>query len=272
MESVRFWLAALCWQKSLLCNVFTRMLLYPESTLQLGSSRRFCEVFKEVYFDSLSAVRWRGLPSGHSSISNIRPDDVVYCPEAHLSTVPAIRTMCHTVWTPDRPSIIRLDPPLYREASVRSCVGPDVSAARSDNVQWSISFRFSFQVQIREDWCNRPDDVDSRPDALIHKARIVIQTQQSGRLSAWSGHTFNIYGNCGFNFNRPDACLSWAGRARNKYGNCVLKINCPDGHPPGPDAWILIWKLLAVDVRPSVRWCLTVRMPKTCCANIYLNK
>jgi hypothetical protein len=52
-------LAAFCWTKSLLCNVtvFTGMLLHPESTLQLCSSRRFCEVFKEVYFVSLSAVR-----------------------------------------------------------------------------------------------------------------------------------------------------------------------------------------------------------------------
>jgi hypothetical protein len=54
-----FVLAAFCWTKSLLCNVaaFTGMLLYPESTLQLCSSRRFYEVFKEVYFGSLSAVR-----------------------------------------------------------------------------------------------------------------------------------------------------------------------------------------------------------------------
>jgi len=52
-------LATFCWTKSLLCNVaaFTGMLLYPESTLQLCSSRRFCEVFKEVHFGSLSAVR-----------------------------------------------------------------------------------------------------------------------------------------------------------------------------------------------------------------------
>jgi hypothetical protein len=76
-------LAAFCWTKSLLCNVavFIGMLLYPESTLQLCSSRRFCDVFKEVYFSSLSAVRttWysvrtligqqhlsrrRGIPSG----------------------------------------------------------------------------------------------------------------------------------------------------------------------------------------------------------------
>jgi hypothetical protein len=74
--------------------------------------------------------------------------------------------------------------------------------------------------------------MDSRPDALIHKARIAIQIQPSGRQSAWSGRTFNRYGNCVFNFNHPDACLSWSGRALNSYGNCVLKINHPDGHPP----------------------------------------
>jgi hypothetical protein len=70
--------------------------------------------------------------------------------------------------------------------------------------------------------------VDSRLDALIHKARIAIQIQPSGRQSAWSGRAFNKYGNCVFNFNHPDACLSWSGRALNKYGNCVLKINRPD--------------------------------------------
>jgi hypothetical protein len=54
-----FVLAAFYWTKSLLYNVaaFTGMLLYPESTLQLCFSRRFYEVFKEVYFGSLSAVR-----------------------------------------------------------------------------------------------------------------------------------------------------------------------------------------------------------------------
>jgi hypothetical protein len=59
MYMLVFVLAAFYWTKSFLCNVaaFTGMLLYPESTLQLCSSRRFCEVFKEVYFGSLSAVR-----------------------------------------------------------------------------------------------------------------------------------------------------------------------------------------------------------------------
>jgi hypothetical protein len=74
--------------------------------------------------------------------------------------------------------------------------------------------------------------VDSRPNALIHKARIAIQIQSSRRQSAWSGRTFNRYGNCVFNFNLLDACLSWSGRTLNRYENYVLKINRPDGHFP----------------------------------------
>jgi hypothetical protein len=90
----------------------------------------------------------------------------------------------------------------------------------------------SFQNYIWEDCCSRPADVDFYPDPFLLKARIEIQIQPSGRLSAWSGGAFNKYGNCVFDFNRPDACLSWSGCAHSKYGNCVLKINRPDDHPP----------------------------------------
>jgi hypothetical protein len=54
--------------------------------------------------------------------------------------------------------------------------------------------------------------VDSRPDALIHKASIAIQIQTSGRQSVWSGR----------------ACI--------RYGNCVHQIDCPDAHPLSLDA------------------------------------
>jgi hypothetical protein len=67
--------------------------------------------------------------------------------------------------------------------------------------------------------------VDSHPDPPIHKARIAIQIQPSECQSAWSGRAFNRYGNCIFNFYRPDACLSWSGRVLIRYRNCVLKIN-----------------------------------------------
>jgi hypothetical protein len=47
-----------------------------------------------------------------------------------------------------------------------------------------------------------------------------------------SGRAFNRYGNCAFNFNCTDACLSWSGRTHYRYGNYVLKINRLNGHPP----------------------------------------
>jgi hypothetical protein len=57
-------------EKPLLCNVaaFIGILLYPESTLQLCSSRRFCEVVKDLFRFPVS-----------------RPDDVVFRPDAHQS-------------------------------------------------------------------------------------------------------------------------------------------------------------------------------------------
>jgi len=72
--------------------------------------------------------------------------------------------------------------------------------------------RFLSKTQIWEDCCNHLDDMDSRPDPLIHKVSIAIQIQTPGRQLAWSGH------------------------ASIRYGNCVHLINCPDDHPPGPDA------------------------------------
>jgi hypothetical protein len=48
----------------------------------------------------------------------------------------------------------------------------------------------------------------------------------------WSGCAFIKEGNCRFNFNRLDDCLSWSGRAYIRYGNCVLKFSRPDAHRP----------------------------------------
>jgi hypothetical protein len=78
-------------------------------------------------------------PSGRRAIPS-------RCPTNQASSV---RTTCHSIRTHDRPSIIRPDDvtfcpdaPLYREASVPACIRPDVSAARPDASQRSISFRF----------------------------------------------------------------------------------------------------------------------------------
>jgi hypothetical protein len=51
-----------------------------------------------------------------------RPDDVSSRPDAHLSTVPSVRTMY----------LFRPDPTLCREASVLACIRPDLSLARPD--------------------------------------------------------------------------------------------------------------------------------------------
>jgi hypothetical protein len=76
-------------------------------------------------------------------------------PDAHLSTIPSVRTTCHTVRTPDRPSIIYLDGVhsrpdlhcfeklLFQLTSVRTSQQP-VRTPLSDR-----SASDSFQVQFK---------------------------------------------------------------------------------------------------------------------------
>jgi hypothetical protein len=175
------------------------MLLYPESTLQLCSLRSFCEFFKDLFRFPISRqddVVFH--PDAHQSATFVRTPISVQklrtvqgClhPEAHLTTVPSIRTTCHTVWTSVRPSIIHPDdvhfhpdPPLCREGSIQL---PSVRTFLQ-HVWTPLSTRpvsDSFQVSIKERSINRPDDVVSRPDACLLKARIAIQISSSGRLS-----------------------------------------------------------------------------------------
>jgi CDP-diacylglycerol pyrophosphatase len=80
-----------------------------------------------------------------------------------------------------------------------------------------------------EDYCNRPDDVDSRLDALTHKARIAIQIQPSERQVA---------------IQIQIACR------RSTVRTAIPNVQ---------NGRSLIWKLLAADVRPSGRQCLIVR-------------
>jgi hypothetical protein len=143
---------------------------------------------------------------------------------------------CHTVWTPirlkDHPSGRRGFPYfLYVEKlrTASTCIRPDVSAARPDDSQCSIKASgFLSKTQIWEDCYNCPDDMDSRPDALIHKASIAIQIQTFGRQSSSSERV----------------CI--------KYGNCVHHINRPDDHPPGPEARSLYMEITCSE-RVTVR-------------------
>jgi len=64
-----------------------------------------------------------------------------------------------------------------------------------------MSFYFLSKTQIWEDRCNRPDDVDSRPDTLIHKASRAFKIQMFGRQTSCSGRASYIYGNCVHHIN-----------------------------------------------------------------------
>jgi len=163
-------LASFCvWTKSLMCKDAVNR----DSTCQ-SIFRRLCTAKKIEDF--------------RFSVS--RPDDVLSSPDAHLSTAWFVRTTCHTVWTPDRPaSSVRttylsirtlhcIEKLLFQLASVRTSQQP---------VQTSISDQSasdSFQVQNMGRLIHRPDDVVSRLDSLINKARIAIQISPSGRQSA----------------------------------------------------------------------------------------
>jgi hypothetical protein len=125
-------------------------------------------------FGSLSAVR---------TIEPSRPD-------AHLTTVPIVRTMYHTVRTPVRPSIIRPDdvhfrpdPLLSREVSIQ-LVSVQTSQQPVRTPLGTQPVSYSFQVSIKERSLNRPDDVVSRPNALLLKARIAIQISPSGTTAS----------------------------------------------------------------------------------------
>jgi hypothetical protein len=88
--------------------------------------------------------------------------------------------------------------------TIPSCICPDVSATRPDVVQCSTSYGISSKTQIWEDSCNFPNDVCSRPNALLHKASHAFKVQQSGCHSSWFGHSNFIYENCMHQFNLPD--------------------------------------------------------------------
>jgi hypothetical protein len=186
-------LATFCWTKSLLCN----------DAFYQGF--RYSEVFSERFYTvckSKNSVPCQ--PSGQRAIPFGRQSAIA--------------------------SSVRTFPCVEKLRTVPAYIRPDVSAARPDDPQRSTkALGFLSKTSIWEDRCNRPDDVDSRPDALIHKASIAIQIQTSGRQSAWSGR----------------ACI--------KYGNCVHLIDRQDNHPPGPDARSLYMEITCTG-------CTTIRM------------
>jgi hypothetical protein len=125
-------------------HLFVKMLLsgIPLFRVMTEDSKRFS---RQKFSESLSAIR---------TIVPSRPD-------AHLSTIPSVRTTCLTVRMLVKPSIIRPDDVQFPSGRLSS---PSRLLSVIDQLQILSKFN------LREDCFNRQNDVDSRPDALIHKA------------------------------------------------------------------------------------------------------
>jgi hypothetical protein len=144
-------------------HLFVKMLFKKDSTIQ-KCFRCFCTAFKTEDF----------------RVPVSRPDDVSSRSDAHLS-----------LFHPSGRRAIPSGRPTYQASSVRTTCIPvrtfNVSrsycsslhpSGRLNSPSGRLSVIDQSQIlsnfKIREDCFNRPDDVDSRPDALIHKARIEI--------------------------------------------------------------------------------------------------
>jgi hypothetical protein len=144
-----------------------------------SSSRRFCTVYKSMKSDPLQLSRRRDIPPRRPTVQSIiHPDDENFSSEPssvsrsfELFHLASVQTFQQHVRTP---------------LSVRSAMG------------------FLSKTQIWEDSCNCPNDVDSRPDALIHKASRAFKIRTSERRSSWSERPSFIYGNCVHQINRSD--------------------------------------------------------------------
>jgi len=114
------------------------------------------------------------IPSRRSSVHCfIRPDDVPYSPDAQTDQASFVRMTCFPVQT------------FTVSRSYCSSLNP---SGRSSSPFGRLSVIDQLQIiskfNLRVDCFNRPDEVDSNLDALIHKARIAIQISPSGRQTA----------------------------------------------------------------------------------------
>jgi hypothetical protein len=175
-------------------HFFVIMLSNRDSAIQ-SASKRFCTVYKSGKFCSLPAV-WM---TWHT----VRTPN---CPKYH----------------PSGPSTVLRSFELFQLASVRIF----------QQYVWTplgvqLAMEFPSKTQLWEDRCNRPDDVESRPDALILKASIAFKS----RL--------------------PDT------RALDMEITCI-RSTVWTTIPLVQTREALIWKLLAAEVQPSGRQGTTV--------------
>jgi hypothetical protein len=99
-------------------------------------------------------MRVRRISSSLSAVRTIEPS----LPDAHLSTVPSVRTTCHPVRTPDRQASsvqttcsFRPDPFAVSRRFSTTSYHPDVSTARADAYQFSNGSLILSKFQERED-------------------------------------------------------------------------------------------------------------------------
>jgi hypothetical protein len=204
-------LASFCvWTKSLKCkNVVNR-----DSTIQSLQVRRI-QVPCQPSGRSSHPVRTHICPLFHPSRQRVIPSG------RQIDQASSVRTTCLSVRT------------LHCVEKVLSSLHPS-GRFNSMSGRLSILYQFliSFQVPRKGRSINRPDDVVSRPDARLLKARIAIQISLSGRLTALVWTRVHQRRKLPIRLQRPDNCLSWSGRTNCRYGNCVLKNSRPNAHPP----------------------------------------
>jgi hypothetical protein len=116
----------------------------------------------------------RAIPSGRPSVHcSILSDDVSYRADAR-----------HTKHHPSGRCTFFVRTSTVSRSYCSSLYPFGRLSSPSERLSVIDQIRILSKFNLKEDCFNRPDDVDSRPDALIHKARIAIQISPSGRLSA----------------------------------------------------------------------------------------
>jgi hypothetical protein len=140
-------------------NHFFVVMPFNRVSAILSASRRFCTIYKSENSIPCQPSGRRVIPFERPTVQSIiRPDDENF---------------------PSEPSSVSRSVELLQLASVRTF---------QQHVRTTLSVQqasgFLSKTQLWEVCCNRPDDVDSRPDALIHKASIDFKIQTSERQSS----------------------------------------------------------------------------------------
>jgi hypothetical protein len=120
-----------------------------------------------------------------------RPEDVSSSPDTHLSTVPSVRTTCHSVRTSDRQAspvrttcFFRPDTYFVSRSFCANLLRLDVLAARPDAYQFSNGSLILSKFQEREDQSTVRTMWYPVRTHISVRARIAVQNEPSGHLTA----------------------------------------------------------------------------------------